>query len=52
MYLEPLEPRIKRRNLVLFLSLAVFIAVLVLLAINHISPEHAGTADSILSGMK
>lgn len=52
MHLEPLEPRIKRRNLFLFLSLAVFIALLAYLTMLNISPEHAGSTNSILSGMK
>ena len=52
MHLGPLEPRIKRRNILLFLSLAVFIAVLVYLTMLNVSPEHAGSTNSILSGMK
>lgn len=48
----PLEKRTRKRNLALGLVLAVFVMVLVGLAVYWVSPESASGTDSLLSGMK
>ncbi|HLA40101.1 MAG TPA: hypothetical protein VJ417_08895 [Candidatus Glassbacteria bacterium] len=52
MYPEPLDRKLARRNLIVALCLAAAIGLLVYIAIGNLSPEHASSAESILSKMK